>query len=251
LDPFDAFMKTAKRYPLLTTKEEILLGRRIQEWLAQTDPSPSVVRSGLRARERFILCNLRLVARVARSFTRSAARANIPMEDVLQEGVLGLTRAAEKYSPTCGYKMSTYAFWWIRQAINRYIESRGHIIHITFRMRKRVFDVERAMAQGGSVDDVATRLGISPKCVRNALLAQACMRTVELDALESGHNVAAPREDDGLCPVEVHGRLMAHATNHGSFQALGLVFTPDGIFAADGEHVDSSKAVCLIAEHIA
>ena len=111
------FIDMASRYPLLTQEQEIELGRRIQKWLTTENPSPGMIRSGRRARDQFVCCNLRLVIAVAKRYHRRIRDTSLSFSDLLQEGTIGLQRAAEKYDPESGYKMSTYAYWWIRQAI--------------------------------------------------------------------------------------------------------------------------------------
>jgi len=108
----------AARIPLLTAAEELHLGAIVRRWQDHpegpgTAPT-NVQRRGLRARNRIVEANLRLVHLVA---TRYKGRAD--MADMLQSGAIGLTRAAEKFDPERGYKFSTYAYFWIRQAIQR------------------------------------------------------------------------------------------------------------------------------------
>lgn len=115
-------MKGASRHPLLTPAQELELAYRIQNWLNDPAPSRQVERSGKRAKEKLILCNLRLVASFALKQQRRVARAvALDMDDLLQEGVIGLNKAAEKFDPTQGYKFSTYAYWWLRQSISRFL----------------------------------------------------------------------------------------------------------------------------------
>jgi RNA polymerase primary sigma factor len=122
-------MNTAGRYPLLTAAEELHLGAMVQEWQrweGGPDLAPAGVRRrGLRARDRMVAANLRLVVSVARKYGRLAASRGLPQEDSLQEGVIGLMRAVEKFDPTRGYKFSTYAFWWIRQSVARWAHTGG------------------------------------------------------------------------------------------------------------------------------
>jgi RNA polymerase primary sigma factor len=113
------------RIPLLSPAEEIELGTAIQRWQQHPDPCPpGIRRRGQRARDRFVSANLRLVVayiskrchRLTRSFDR---------EDLTQAGNMGLITAAERFDPAKGYRFSTYAYWWIRQAINRWVDQHG------------------------------------------------------------------------------------------------------------------------------
>lgn len=126
-DSIGRWLEAAGRVPLLTAAEELHLGvmvREWQDWPGGPDQSPAGVRRrGLRARDRMASANLRLVVAVARKFTPAAQRRGLRLEDGLQEGVIGLMRGVEKFDPQAGYKFSTYGYWWIRQAIGRWLHS--------------------------------------------------------------------------------------------------------------------------------
>jgi RNA polymerase primary sigma factor len=130
-DAIGRWLDVAGRAPLLTAAEEIHLGtavRRWQDWPGGADLAPAVVvRRGLRARRRMVEANLRLVVSVARKYAAIAERRGLPMADGLQEGAIGLQRGVEKFNPQAGYKFSTYGYWWIRQAIGRWVNSQGLI----------------------------------------------------------------------------------------------------------------------------
>ena len=115
------YLEAISRYPLLDKNQEIILGRRIQKWLNDPDPSPTVIRSGKRAQDKMVQCNLRLVVSVCKKYARQAQKSE--MLDLIQEGTLGLTRGVQKFDPERGYAFSTYAYWWVRQSVSRYIYS--------------------------------------------------------------------------------------------------------------------------------
>jgi RNA polymerase sigma factor (sigma-70 family) len=125
----DRYLDDIGRIPLLTNDEEITLGRLIQQSIALeveaetrelTKTEKVLVRKGKRAKERMVTANLRLVVFVARKYIQRRLQS-LDMLDLIQEGSSGLVRAAEKFDPARGYKFSTYAYWWIRQAITRAI----------------------------------------------------------------------------------------------------------------------------------
>lgn len=118
------------RVPLLTPAEEIELGTAIQRWQNHPDPCPpGIRRRGQRSRDRFIQANLKLVvAYVSRRCNRFARQHGA--EDLIQAGNLGLITAVERFDPARGYRFSTYAYWWIRQAINRWVDQHGRAIAI-------------------------------------------------------------------------------------------------------------------------
>ena len=190
-----AFLNSAGRYALLSKGEEIQLGRRVQAWKRWDEdkdgPCPAgIVRSGMRARERFILCNMRLVARVCRSYTRRAHGTGLNFEDLLQEGAIGLARAAEKYDPECGHAMSTYATWWIRQSVSRALEIKGGLIKVGVIPRRNLFKLQRLTMEGRSASDAAAELGLSANQVELAQKACIGMRISSLDAaMEAGLSI--------------------------------------------------------------
>ena len=168
MDDVSQFIKIAVRYPLLTQQQEIQLGRRIQAWLKSPDPTAAQIKSGQRARDQFVCCNLRLVVSVAKKYQRRISGGDFTFADLLQEGVIGLQRATEKYDPECGYKMSTYAYWWIRQAITRAIETRSSMI-------KKLHKFREAAIQGGTTQEILARAGLRDKDMHFIEQAQQCI----------------------------------------------------------------------------
>lgn len=182
------FLRLSGRYQLLTKQEEVELGRRIQKWLQWDDGEcPKVVeRSGRRAREKFILCNMRLVTKIAKSYTRRLFGTGLTFEDLLQEGTVGLARAAEKYDPECGYAMSTYATWWVRQAMSRAVEMKGGMVHISSEARRKLRRYEAAREEGMSHEDAMAKWELKERDVFTMTQAAMCRHVVALDALDLG-----------------------------------------------------------------
>ena len=116
----DRWLENAGRQPLLTPAGELHLGALVREWQdwagGPAEAPPAVARRGLKARDRIVQSNLRLVAHIVDRYPRPP---QLSFEDALQAGAVGLVRAAEKFDPARGYKFSTYAYWWIKQAIGR------------------------------------------------------------------------------------------------------------------------------------
>src|SRR5919198_1408001 len=142
-DPVRMYLKEIGKVPLLTAEQEVILAKAIEEGEAataelDTDDLPAADRSRLRGVERrghrakmhLIEANLRLVVSIAR---RYVGRGMLFL-DLIQEGNLGLIRAVEKFDYTKGYKFSTYATWWIRQAITRAIADQARTIRIPVHM---------------------------------------------------------------------------------------------------------------------
>jgi RNA polymerase primary sigma factor len=130
-NPLGLYLNTIGRYRLLTRAEEVQLAKRIEGGDEQ-------------AKERLINSNLRLVVSVAKRYQRQ----NIPLLDLIQEGTLGLIRASEKFDWRRGNKFSTYAIWWIRQAVDRAVCSQAEPIRIpvhVYERRRKLVRVRQAL----------------------------------------------------------------------------------------------------------
>jgi RNA polymerase sigma factor (sigma-70 family) len=130
------YLQEVGSHPLLSAADEAVLGARIAagraaaallaEDPAAGDDLETVVDAGDAARERFIAANLRLVVSIAKRYQSSG----LALLDLVQEGNIGLMRAVEKFEPERGFKFSTYATWWIRQAVTRAIADKGRTIRV-------------------------------------------------------------------------------------------------------------------------
>jgi RNA polymerase primary sigma factor len=125
-DALQLFLNEIRRYPLLTAPEEIDLAKRIEK-------------GDMQAKERMINSNLRLVVSIAKKYQGQ----DLPLLDLIQEGIFGLIRAAEKFDWRKGYKFSTYATFWIRQAIQRGIANRARTIRIPVHIGQRERKIAR------------------------------------------------------------------------------------------------------------
>jgi len=131
---FDNFLDSVGKFPLLTAAEEIELARQVQAWLPLrgraklTKAQARTARIGRRAYDKFFCANLRLVVFVAKRYMVKAKTMTI--DDLIQEGCMGLARSIEKFDPERGYKFSTYSYWWIRQAMSRAIEAYDRLIRL-------------------------------------------------------------------------------------------------------------------------
>lgn len=135
---------------LLTAEEEVELGRRmefgrraqreVEEGVPRSEEHDRIIERGRSAKETMIMANLRLVLHVAKPYV---GLSDLSLDDLFQEGVMGLMRATDKYDHTLGYKFSTYATWWIRQSITRSLADRGakirlpvHVYDDTLRLKR-------------------------------------------------------------------------------------------------------------------
>jgi len=146
-DPVGLYFKEIGRVPLLTAEEEVMLAKRMeagkgaQGKLNQDGLNPeervkleSVVQDGLAAREHLIRANSRLVISVAKRYIGRG----VPFLDLIQEGNIGLIRAANKFNYKLGHKFSTYATWWIRQAVTRAIADQSRTIRVPVHMGDQI-----------------------------------------------------------------------------------------------------------------
>jgi len=147
-DQITDYLNSIARYPLLTQQQEIELGRRVARWRELKDAvklstkERQELRSGERARQKFINSNLQLVEHVARRYQRRTQRT-MEFLDVVQEGNIGLARAVELFDYTKGYKFSTYAYWWIRQAIMRGILQYDSMIRLPVNVHEKLRNASR------------------------------------------------------------------------------------------------------------
>ncbi|HEX7310493.1 MAG TPA: sigma-70 family RNA polymerase sigma factor, partial [Gaiellaceae bacterium] len=129
-DSLTLFMNAAGRYHLLTAADEVALAKRIE-------------RGDLAAKELMINSNLRLVVSIAKRYQGR----DLPLGDLIQEGVIGLNRAVEKFDWRRGFKFSTYATWWIRQACQRAIANQSTTIRVPVHVNERRLKLSRAASQ--------------------------------------------------------------------------------------------------------
>jgi RNA polymerase primary sigma factor len=127
-DALGDYLANIGRVPLLTAAEELHLSGIVQQWLQDPEPSGGLERRGRRAKNRMVQANLRLVVALTRRYGHLIS-ANDTL-DLIQAGNLGLVRAVEKFDPTRGYKFSTYAFWWIKQGITKYLNESNRMIRL-------------------------------------------------------------------------------------------------------------------------
>jgi RNA polymerase primary sigma factor len=154
-DAMALFLREVARHPLLTKEQEIELAKRIE-------------RGDLEAKEQMVNSNLRLVISNARKYQG----LELPLLDLIQEGILGLIRAAEKFDYRRGYKFSTYATFWIREAIQRAIANRARTIRIPVHIGQRERKIGRAQR------DLQARLGREPTDEEVAAEAELSLREV-------------------------------------------------------------------------
>lgn len=194
-DTIGLYLKEVSRVPLLTAEEEVELAQRIErgriarEELARGNVSPrrraelrKLIEDGWAAREHLITANSRLVISVAKKYMGRG----VPFLDLIQEGNIGLIRATKKFDYRRGHKFSTYATWWIRQAVTRAIADQGRTIRVPVHMGDQINKLLRVQHQltqrlgrEPTVEEVAEALEVPPKKVENMI--QVARRPLSLE----------------------------------------------------------------------
>ena len=193
-DPVKVYLKEIGRVPLLTAEEEIELAQR----MAEGDPN---------ARKRLSEANLRLVVSIAKRYVGRGMQ----FLDLIQEGNLGLIKAVEKFDYRKGFKFSTYATWWIRQAITRAIADQARTIRIPVHMVETIHKVSRYSRQllqeygrEASAEEIAEKMGTSPDKVREIMKIAQDPVSLEtpIGEEEDSHLGDFIPDDDAPAPAE-------------------------------------------------
>ena len=217
-DPVRMYLHEIGRVPLLTPEEEIELAIRLREGelaaqrLAKGNRlSPQEVaqleekrRLGEQARQHLIQANLRLVVSIAKKYIGRG----MSFLDLIQEGNIGLMRATEKFDHTRGYKFSTYATWWIRQAITRSISDQSRTIRLPVHVGETINRVKRVshrlqqqMEREPTTEEIAEALGVVPEKVRRVIEVSRSPVSLEMPVGKEGDSRMGDFiEDDRVAP---------------------------------------------------
>ncbi len=194
-DTIGLYLKEVSRVPLLTAEEEVELAQRIErgrmsrEELARAAVNKTrrkdlrnLIEDGWSAREHLITANSRLVISVAKKYMGRG----VPFLDLIQEGNIGLIRATKKFDYRRGHKFSTYATWWIRQAVTRAIADQGRTIRVPVHMGDQInkllriqHQLTQKLGRDPSVEELAEALDVLPKKVENMI--QVSRRPLSLE----------------------------------------------------------------------
>ncbi|MGF1538406.1 MAG: RpoD/SigA family RNA polymerase sigma factor [Elainellaceae cyanobacterium] len=235
LDPVRAYLEEIGRFPLLTHEQEIVLGKQVQrsitlqsvrdrllesrdgedlplgDWAEAAELSTvelrQALREGKRAKVKMVRANLRLVVSIAKKYIKS----NLEFLDLIQEGTLGLYRGVEKFDPSKGYRFSTYAYWWIRQAITRAIAEQSRTIRLPIHVVEQLNKIKKAQRQlsqrlGRSATgaEISQETGIALDKVRYYLDRARQPLSLDLTIGDNDSNQLGDLlPDDGASPEEI------------------------------------------------
>jgi RNA polymerase primary sigma factor len=248
------YLKQIGRYPLLTTEQEIELSRKISIMLELVERESEgeeitaeqrrSIRLGVRAKQKFIQSNLRLVVGIAKTY--QPHRRTLELLDLIQEGTFGLSRAVEKFDPTRGYKFSTYAYPWIRQAIQHAIHWHDFNVRLPLPIHNQLIKISKAQQL------LAQTLGREPSSAEVAkhldvdlsVLTQAIRRTRYVGSLDE----QIPGGDGGGCL----GDLIADPTAMSADEHLDWLSDQHEIDRLEGflaDRIDPQAREVLLGRH--
>jgi len=179
-----SYLSQIGRFPLLRPEQEIELSRKVSAMMellereaAGDEITPEqrrTMKRGARAKQRFVEANLRLVVDIAKKY--QSRRRTLELLDLIQEGNIGLSRAVEKFDATKGYKFSTYAYWWIRQSIQRSIQWDDFVVRLPLPIHNQLIKIGKAqealaheLGREATAAEVAKRLGVDIQVLTEAI----------------------------------------------------------------------------------
>ncbi len=216
-DSISLYLKEIGRIPLLTAEQEVSLAKRMEAGrnakrrmskngelsLDERDRLRSTIRDGQAAQEHLIKANSRLVVSVAKKYVGRG----VPFLDLIQEGNIGLIRAVKKFDYRRGYKFSTYATWWIRQAVTRAIADQGRTIRVPVHMYEQINRLARVSRQlvqelgrDPTVEEIAEELGVSPKKVERTIKVSQRPLSLEMPVGEEDDSFLGDFIEDSDAP---------------------------------------------------
>ncbi len=237
-DSISLYLKEIGRVPLLTAAEEVDLAKRMEagrdsrhhlnheqvEW-EEREQLLWLVRDGRSAQEHLIKANSRLVVSVAKKYVGRG----VPFLDLIQEGNIGLIRAVKKFDYRRGYKFSTYATWWIRQAVTRAIADQGRTIRVPVHMYEQINRLTRTSRQlvqelgrDPTTEEIAEELGVTPRKVEHIMRVSQRPLSLEMPVGEEEDSYLGDfiEDEDADSPQDSAGRQILREVIDEIFQSL-------------------------------
>ena len=237
-DSISLYLKEIGRVPLLTAAEEVSLAKRMErgrdsrEVLAdgmddweERERLLWYVRDGQSAQEHLIKANSRLVVSVAKKYVGRG----VPFLDLIQEGNIGLIRAVKKFDYRRGYKFSTYATWWIRQAVTRAIADQGRTIRVPVHMYEQINRLTRTSRQlvqelgrDPTTEEIAEELGVTPRKVEHIMRVSQRPLSLEMPVGEEEDSYLGDfiEDEDADSPSDAAGQQLLREVIDEIFQSL-------------------------------
>lgn len=220
-DALGDYLNSISRVPLLTSEEELHLGRLVREWQDHENAPAAVAHSGKRALDRIVSANLRLVVSVVTRYRRRFAHLAIEPIDLVQAGNIGLIRAVEKFDPKRGYRFSTFAYWWIRQAVSRHIQEVHPTVRVPVALVNLMGKIESLCDSDGKPlpgAELSRRLEESPRRIELALSIRQLNCLVSLDqrlgSADAGDLTLLDTVTDGHRPEAEEDNAWLHGHLH-------------------------------------
>ncbi|MEX1021322.1 MAG: RNA polymerase sigma factor RpoD [Litorilinea sp.] len=237
-DSISLYLKEIGRVPLLTAEEEVSLAKRmekgrdsrktlsqgVEDW-EERERLLWFVRDGQAAQEHLIKANSRLVVSVAKKYVGRG----VPFLDLIQEGNIGLIRAVKKFDFRRGFKFSTYATWWIRQAVTRAIADQGRTIRVPVHMYEQINRLTRTSRQlvqelgrDPTTEEIADELGVTPRKVEHIMRVSQRPLSLEMPVGEEEDSYLGDfiEDEDADAPGEAAGQQLLREVIDEIFQSL-------------------------------
>ncbi|NJN76505.1 MAG: RNA polymerase sigma factor, RpoD/SigA family [Synechococcaceae cyanobacterium RL_1_2] len=231
VDSVRSYLREIGRVPLLTHEQELIYGKQVQTLMVALDRKAALAEQlgyepsldelaedlsitsqqlkrdldlGQRAKKKMIESNLRLVVSIAKKYQKR----NLDFLDLIQEGSLGLERGVEKFDPSKGYKFSTYAYWWIRQAITRAIAQQSRSIRLPIHITEKLNKIKKAqrelsqeLGRNATTREIAQALELEPDQIRTYLAISRQPMSLDMKVGDNQDTELQDLlEDDGTSP---------------------------------------------------
>jgi len=225
------YLREIARYPLLSPEQEIQLGRQVVR-MQQPTCTDREQQQGQRARDKFIKSNLKLVVNIAKKYDGRQRKAMMLL-DLIQEGNIGLARAVDMFDPSRGYRFTTYAYWWIRQAIHRAIANNDNMIRMPSSLHEKIIKIAKVqsrltqeLGRLPSQQEIADDLGITIDEMITAVQRNQSATSLDATSVDSDRSAII--------------NFITDKSQHGSLEAIQNNDAIDKMFLIYGQYIDKT-----------